>query len=240
LEAIGRVQHPETYTQEEKTLALNYPKALNIFNRHAQEFAKRESNDEVYHYKKYKGLNLEHASVVEGLVYYFLGEKEEAKKRGLDIRKGIRITGNTGSGKTMLFRIWQATKIGHKFGIKSVLEIVDQFNLNGDAITQYTTNAVKVTVDGKKPTLNHLMIDDLGKESLGGHFSKKDRNVIGEIIDTRYLLWTKHGLLTHFTDNLLNKEVEAMYGDRISGRLFQMTNHVLLGAKSDSVDFRRV
>ena len=237
---MDRVQHQVTSTQVEKTLTLNYQQAIKIFNGHAQVVASRESDDEVYHYQKYKGIPLEHAKVIEGLVYYFMGDKVEAKKRGLDIRKGIRVTGNTGSGKTMLMRIWQATKLGHKFGIKSVLEIVDQFNNSGDAITQYTTNAVKVSVDGQKPTLNHLMIDDLGKESLGGHYSKKDRNVIGEIIDTRYLLWTKYGLLTHFTDNLLNSEVEAMYGDRISGRLFQMTNHVLLGAKSDSVDFRRV
>ena len=158
LEQIDRVQHQETYTQEEKTLVLDYSKALKIFNAHAQNFANRESDDEAYHYKEYKGKPLEHAKVVEALVYYFIGDKVEAKKRGLDTRKGLRITGNTGSGKTMLFRIWQATKIGHKFGIKSVLEIVDQFNQHGDAISQYTTNAVKVNVDGKMPTLNHLIV----------------------------------------------------------------------------------
>jgi hypothetical protein len=223
------------------------------FDAIAQSFAQWECSGRQYKYdqiadKEGNLHKLEHGEVITGLLYYFSGNSKEAKGYGLDTRKGIRIVGNTGSGKTLIMRIFMAIHPIKPFYIKRCPDVVEEYNAAGDSVLKYGINSVKFLTQGSfygyKAT--HMCFDDLGKEPLGGHFAKKNKNVMGEILDARYDHWIKHGQITHITDNINDKNsdrsktLEGLYGDRIEGRIFQMTNKIILGGDVNSVDFRRL
>jgi hypothetical protein len=49
---------------------------------------------------------------------------------------------------------------------------------------------------------------------------------MGEILLSRYELFTAHGMITHITTNLSGGELEEFYGNRLRSRMRQMINPV--------------
>jgi len=60
---------------------------------------------------------------------------------------------------------------------------------------------------------------------------------MAEIILSRYDLFIRHKMLTHFTTNLSADEIEKLYGARVRSRLREMCN--LIAFPKDALDKRR-
>lgn len=206
------------------------------FNKIAQAFAKRECDKGEYFYKDAEGNDLENCEILRGLTYYFAGDGINAARYDIDIRKSIRLVGNTGGGKTMIMRIF--AEMFKSFKIQRALDLVEDYDDNGNSVLKtYGRNAIYVDSQKQTVVLRNLMIDDIGKEDQGRYF-KTEKNVIAHLIDCRYDHWLSYGLKTHFTDNLNDDELYKRYGDRIFGRVMQMTNRIVLGGSKSSIDWR--
>ena len=83
---------------------------------------------------------------------------------------------------------------------------------------------------------NFYCFDDLGVEPTGRHFGK-DCNVMGEILLSRYDLFTKHKVKTYITTNLNARELEERYGNRVRSRMRQLFN--LIAFETETVDKRK-
>ena len=112
----------------------------------------------------------------------------------------------------------------------------------------FSFNASGFEVLEKYNETKNYCFDDLGVEPTGSHYAK-DCNVIGEILLSRYDLFTKNGLgqsqsqgrsltaKTHITTNLNAKELEKCYGNRLRSRMRTMLN--LISFDENSVDKRK-
>jgi hypothetical protein len=112
--------------------------------------------------------------------------------------------------------------------------IVFSFNASGfETLEQYNQS-------------KNYCFDDLGVEPTGSHYGK-DLNVLGEILLSRYDLFTKtsqglsqrlsQNIKTHITTNLNAQEIEKRYGNRVRSRLRAMFN--LISFNQNSIDKRK-
>lgn len=148
----------------------------------------------------------------------------------LDLKKGLLLIGNVGTGKTMLVRAMRAAMMeayGAQFGIRSCSEMVRSYTEIGyEDIDRWMTAP-------------HVCFDDLGTEGEGVHFGKRT-NLMAEIIEARYeRLQSGRKCWTHMTTNLGVNDIRAKYGDRAASRLRQMCNVIDMGASAMAVDRRK-
>lgn len=173
---------------------------------------------------------------------YFIKDQEGCQKLGIDLHKGILLSGPVGCGKTTLMKLLPYfVPYVKKYEIIPARNIAFQYNRQGFmVIDQYGSNGF-------------YCFDDLGVEPAGRYFGK-DCNVMGEILLSRYDLYcqSKHSLrisnnqqpttshhqpiLTHATTNLNAQELEDRYGNRVRSRMRQLFN--LISFDSNSVDKR--
>lgn len=131
--------------------------------------------------------------------------------------RGVMVYGNTGTGKTMLFKILE--RVIHpddhnKFRIIPCGDLVQAYNIDGhEVFRQYNQM--------------DMLFDDLGAEETGVYFGDKI-NVMERVILHRYNLWRDAAIRSHFTTNLKQSEVEQKYGTRVMGRLMEMNVHYLI------------
>lgn len=151
------------------------------------------------------------------LVAYFLGDETEAKKCGIDLAKGILLSGPVGSGKTTLMGLMKyVAKQGNRFVIKSCRDISFEFIKDGfEVIHRYSRS-------GQSDSRNYCF-DDLGVEQNLKYFGN-ECNVMAEIILSRYDLFISKKIKTHLTTNLSASEIETVYGNRVRSRLRGMLN----------------
>lgn len=147
-------------------------------------------------------------------------------------KKGVLLRGNVGSGKTTIMKaFWNAlssAEIG--FGMKTSLTVSGEFATKGhNGISKYISKP-------KDRFTGIFCFDDLGMEG-NSKFYGNDLNVMASIIAYRYELF-KQGIVTHFTTNLTNKEIEFNYGDAALSRLHEMCEFYTLG-DGDSIDWRK-
>jgi energy-coupling factor transporter ATP-binding protein EcfA2 len=161
------------------------------------------------------------------LVIYFIQDYDHAKKLDIDLQKGILLTGPVGCGKTSLMKLLRHV-VPHKKSYKIIpcRNAVFSFNhLGYKTIEDYGNN-------------NFYCFDDLGVETTGRHFGK-DCNVMGEILLSRYDLFSKtmslraqSRSLTHCTTNLNAQELEERYGNRVRSRMRQLFNLIAFDKES--------
>ncbi len=188
------------------------------------------------------------------LCTYFIRDQEGCQKLGVDINKGILLSGPVGCGKTSLMELLPYfVPYQKRYELIPTRKVTFQFNNQGfGAIEQYGNNSF-------------YCFDDLGVEPEGRHFGK-DCNVMGEVMLSRYDLFchserslrisknqqlsanlelsstNEHGslsgvevnrnevkkapqpILTHATTNLNAQELEERYGNRVRSRMRQMFN----------------
>jgi len=164
-----------------------------------------------------------------GLIYkltnYFIGDAKICKEMGIDLDKGILLSGPVGCGKTSLMKL-----IRHLIPHKPRFEIIPCRNV----VFAFNHVGYKIIEDyGSKKS---FCFDDLGVEPVGRHYAS-DCNVMGEVLISRYELFKNNKIKTHLTTNLSASELEKRYGNRVRSRMRELFNLI---AFKDSVEDKRV
>ena len=173
----------------------------------------------------------EDQAVLVKLLVYFLRDKLNASKYGINLGKGVLLTGPVGCGKTSLMTIFRhLLPKERQFVIRSAREITFEFIREGySTIPKYSTCSYYQEQGSYFPKT--YCFDDLGVESNIKYYGN-ETNVMGEILLSRYDLFIRQGMFTHATTNLSASELEVIYGNRLRSRLREMVNLISFGEKS--------
>ena len=169
--------------------------------------------------------------IIYKLLIYAIQDDKNAFKLGIDLNKGLLLTGPIGCGKTSLMKLIKPFfHPKNDYKITTTRYVSFEFAKSGyESLAQYTL---------KTPQQNRLSgycFDDLGAEQQIKHFGN-DCNVMAEILITRYEHFIENKAITHITTNLLATEIEKAYGNRVRSRLRQMFN--LITFSSETTDKR--
>lgn len=150
-----------------------------------------------------------------------------------DTKKGLIVIGGVGSGKTLLFKVINATLIklnkSERFAIVSVNELQKLYSLKGYAgILRYLENTTTYAYNVENDFPLNICIDDLGIESDTTSFFGNNINLMNNILINRYELFKDSGVKTHATTNLNIDMIKAKYDERVVSRLSEMFNIVIL------------
>ncbi|MCD9017511.1 ATPase [Fulvivirgaceae bacterium QH1ED-6-2] len=158
--------------------------------------------------------------VVRHLLVYFLQDTLQADLLGINLEKGIALTGPIGCGKTTLMSLMRRVPgPDYSFVLKATRDISFDFQHEGyDIIHRYSRQSYDLRKGPKT-----YCFDDLGSEQALKHFGNQC-NVMAEIILSRYDRFVSEGMLTHITTNLSTDEIETMYGPRVRSRMREMFN----------------
>ena len=186
------------------------------------------SYDEVISWLERKGVELygNHFKILETdypivykLIAYFLKDEPTCFQYGINLNKGILLTGPIGCGKTSLMNLMKyLTATEHKFFVKPCRDISFEFIQDGyQIIHKYSIGKLYQS----EPRT--YCFDDLGTENNLKYFGN-ECNVMAEILLSRYDLFISKKLQTHITTNLSATEIEKYYGNRVRSRLREMVN----------------
>jgi len=173
-------------------------------------------------------LDDENKKTINLLFHYFTGNEEKCFENDIDLSKGLLIVGGTGTGKSLLFKIFKLytgevlRKNSYQFYNSS--EIVENVNINGvKYLEKFNYN-----FDGKKANPITCYIDDIcSKNEKIKHFGS-EISVIESLINIRYNIFLQFRKLTHFTSNIYPSEISKYYDLRIISRLTEMCNVIEL------------
>lgn len=148
------------------------------------------------------------------LCSYFIQEKENCQKFGIDLEKGILLSGPVGCGKTSLMKLLQ-----HLVPLQRPYEMIPCRNVT------FSFNHLGYKTIEEYGNTKFFCFDDLGVEPPGRYYGK-DCNVLGEVLLSRYELYlqTKKKIKTHATTNLNAEELEERYGNRVRSRMRELFN----------------
>lgn len=154
----------------------------------------------------------EDKEIILKLCNYYIKDKDNCEKDGINPDKGLLISGPVGCGKTSLMRLMQfIVPLQRPYTVIPCRNIVFGFNHIGyKTIEDYGEGSF-------------FCFDDLGVEPMGRHYGK-DCNVMGEILLSRYELFLKTKIKTHATTNLNAEELEELYGNRVRSRMRELFN----------------
>lgn len=152
--------------------------------------------------------------ILHKLSNYFIRDRKNCKKYGLNLDKGLLLSGPVGCGKTTLMKLLRHLVPHHRsYEVIPTRNIVFGFNHIGFKTIEDYGNS------------GFICFDDLGVEPVGRYYGK-DYNVIGEILLSRYDLYLDQRVKTHATTNLNAEELEERYGSRVRSRMRQIFNLV--------------
>lgn len=172
----------------------------------------------------------EDLEIIYKLSCYFIQDHQACKKLNIDPHKGILLSGPVGCGKTTLMKL-----LRHLTPHKRTYKIIPCRN----AVFSFNHLGFKTIEDYGND--GFYCFDDIGIEPMGKYFGV-DSNVIGEILLSRYDLFTcnaqlvsesyskkptaKSGkpIVTHGTTNLNADEIEERYGNRVRSRMRELFN----------------
>ncbi|MBT1689226.1 P-loop NTPase family protein [Dawidia soli] len=160
-------------------------------------------------------------AILYKLVVYFIRHQAEADRLGIDLRKGILLTGPVGCGKSSLMTLMRTVPMPpYQFTVRSCREVGFEFREEGyGVIGRYS----KLSYRGAAPRA--YCFDDLGAEQNLKYFGN-ECNVLAEILLSRYDRFVSEGMVTHITTNLSAEEIEQHYGKRVRSRLREQMNLV--------------
>jgi DNA replication protein DnaC len=183
---------------------------------------------EVINWLEAKGIELHgnHFKILETdypivckLIAYFLKDEPTCFQYGINLNKGILLTGPIGCGKTTLMTLMKhLTPADNKFSVKPCRDISFEFIQDGyQIIHKYSIGKLYQS----EPRT--YCFDDLGTENNLKYYGN-ECNVMAEILLSRYDLYISKKLQTHITTNLSASEIETHYGNRVRSRLRQLCN----------------
>jgi len=156
----------------------------------------------------------EDRDILYKLCLYFIQDRIACKEFGIDIDKGILLSGPVGCGKTSLIRL-----LKHLVPHRKPYEVVPTRNI------VFGFNHIGYKTIEDYGNTQFFCFDDLGVEPMGRHYGK-DCNVMGEILLSRHDLFLQKKIKTHATTNLNAAELEELYGIRVRSRMRQLFNLV--------------
>jgi DNA replication protein DnaC len=170
--------------------------------------------------------------IVHKLIAYFLNDEPVCLQYGINLNKGIILTGPIGSGKTTLINLMKLlAQPENKFAIKPCRDISFEFIQDGyQIIHKYSIGQLYHS------ELRTYCFDDLGTENNLKYFGN-ECNIMAEIILSRYDLFISKKLKTHITTNLSATEIEKHYGNRVRSRLRELCN--LIAFDNVTIDKRK-
>ena len=156
----------------------------------------------------------EDITIIRKLCHYFIKDKDNCEKYGIDIDKGILLSGPVGCGKTSLMKL-----LRHIVPLQRPYEMIPCRNV------AFSFNHLGFKTIEDYGSTKFYCFDDLGIEP-AGRFYGKDLNVMGEVLLSRYELYleTKHKMKTHATTNLNAEELEERCGNRVRSRMRELFN----------------
>jgi DNA replication protein DnaC len=157
--------------------------------------------------------------IVYKLIAYFMKDEPTCLQFGVNLNKGILLTGPIGCGKTSLMNLMKyLTPTEHKFYVKPCRDISFEFIQDGYQIIHKYSIGKLYHSEPKT-----ICFDDLGTESNLKYYGN-ECNVMAEVLLSRYDVYIAKRIQTHITTNLSATEIEAHYGNRVRSRLRQMVN----------------
>ena len=173
--------------------------------------------------------------LILSLLVYAIADREGSEKYGLNLKKGLLLSGPIGCGKTSLMTLANYFfPASRQYQVKPTREAAFEFEREGyKVIFQYGSKPVITPQNA--PASGIYCFDDLGIEQPQRYFGNQC-NVMAEILLSRYDLFVSRGILTHVTTNLTALELEEKYGNRIRSRMREMFN--LVAFNKDSKDKR--
>ncbi|QED37192.1 ATPase [Antarcticibacterium arcticum] len=158
----------------------------------------------------------EDRDIILKLSSYFIKDKKSCQKSGIDVEKGLLLSGPVGCGKTSLMKL-----LRHLVPLQRPYEMIPCRNV----VFSFNHLGYKTIEDYGNTKL--YCFDDLGIEP-PGRFYGKDCNVMGEVLLSRHELFlqTNQKVKTHATTNLNAEELEERYGNRVRSRMRELFNLV--------------
>lgn len=165
--------------------------------------------------------------IILKLLIYAIRDEDNAEKMGLDLNKGILISGPLGCGKTSIMHLIKPFfNVKYDYKIKTTREIAFEFSKNGfESFHLYNQNGTNLN------RLTGYCFDDLGAEPQIKHFGN-ECNVMAEILLSRYDKFMEDKAVTHVTTNLSASEIESLYGNRVRSRMREMFNLIAFDYRS--------
>ena len=157
--------------------------------------------------------------IIYKLIAYFLKDEATCFQCGINLNKGILLSGPVGCGKTSLMNLMKyLTQTEHKYFVKPCRDISFEFIQDGYQIIHKYSKGKLYESESKI-----ICFDDLGTENNLKYYGN-ECNVMAEILLSRYDLFISKKLQTHITTNLSASEIEKTYGNRVRSRMREMFN----------------
>jgi DNA replication protein DnaC len=155
------------------------------------------------------------------LLCWFLMDEAIAEHEGINLQKGLLLSGPVGCGKTAIMNIMRRICDPQRaFLLRPCTQIALEFAGEGyDVIHRYTSRSFNMHTHQPRA----ICFDDLGFEGNVPWYGTIC-NSVAEILLLRYDLFMEHGMITHATTNLDSSGLEERYGNRIRSRMRQMFN----------------
>lgn len=165
----------------------------------------------------------------------FVKMAEEIGVKNPTLEKGILLAGVIGTGKTWMMKLFSKNQ-RQCFFIRDCPKIAETFanqskedrDKGKDPLQLfYHPPALPVNdTDNFLHTHLGLCLDDMGKEEIKNFYGNR-KNVIGDLIETRYSLGNT-GIMLHGNTNLSMPQFKDFYGDRVGSRVREIMNVIEL------------
>jgi predicted ATPase len=181
--------------------------------------------------KKFK-IDSDNKKAIYGLIHYFFGNKMEAEKYSIDLKKGLMIRGNIGTGKSLLMKIFQQLMYFYNRELNQYYQFIDTSRVREEFVISGYSGTEKYTKKNCRNSIPNIWcFDDLGLEGTVAKYFGSETNIMADILYHRYNLWSHFRIPTFITTNLLPSQIEELYGDRLRSRFHEMFNDIVLDGK---------